>query len=432
MRTTPDLLMCFYGDDFTGSTDAMESLAIAGVRTVLFTSPPTRDRLERYPDLQAFGIAGTTRSMPPQQMDGYLRSAFTAMREAGAPIVHYKVCSTFDSSPETGSIGRALDVGLEVMNTRFAPIVVGAPALGRYCVFGNLFARCGPESEAIRLDRHPSMSHHPKTPMDEADLRLHLAKQTSKRIGLINATELEQPDIDERFDEIRLSDDYDAVLIDLLYDRQLARIGNLLNRCDRPTFIVGSSGVEAALCAHWRDRGEIGADAEFSPVCDEGPVAVICGSRSPVTDRQVQWATEHGFVRLELDPSKTDRADRVSDAARSLSAGRSIIIDASRTQMSADAASRIGGALAEILSDLLDLRLLRRVAVAGGDTSGEIARELQIESLEMIGNLTRGAPLCRASAGPGLAADGLEITFKGGQIGPVDFFRLVRDGTVHA
>src|SRR5688572_28450760 len=99
-----DLLLSFYGDDFTGSTDAMESLALAGVRTVLFTKPPGREQLAQYDGLRAFGVAGMTRSMPPDEMERTLRPAFAAMRECGAPIVHYKVCSTFDSSPTIGSI----------------------------------------------------------------------------------------------------------------------------------------------------------------------------------------------------------------------------------------------------------------------------------------------------------------------------------------
>jgi uncharacterized protein YgbK (DUF1537 family) len=81
-----------------------------------------------------------------------------------------------------------------------------------------------------------------------------------------------------------------------------------------------------------------------------------------------------------------------------------------------------------MVRDVIESTKVRRVLVAGGDTSGQIARALNIESLEMIGELARGSPLCRASA-PGSPADGIEITFKGGQIGPVDFFGLVRDGS---
>ena len=91
-----DLLLSFYGDDFTGSTDAMESLARGGVRTVLFTTPPTPAQLARYDGLRAFGVAGMTRSMSPEAMEQTLRPAFEVIRQCKPPIVHYKVCSTFD------------------------------------------------------------------------------------------------------------------------------------------------------------------------------------------------------------------------------------------------------------------------------------------------------------------------------------------------
>ena len=191
---TPPAGLSFYGDDFTGSTDAMESLALAGLRTILFTSVPTRQQLAAYPDLQAFGVGGTTRSMPPDEMDRELRPALTALRDLGAPIVHYKVCSTFDSSPTVGSIGRVIDIASEIFQPQFVPVLVGAPSLGRYCVFGNLFARCGSESEPYRLDRHPSMSKHPITPMNESDLRVHLAKQTTKSLALFDILQLASVD----------------------------------------------------------------------------------------------------------------------------------------------------------------------------------------------------------------------------------------------
>ena len=106
-------------------------------------------------------------------------------------FVHYKICSTFDSSPEIGSIGRAIDIGFEVFQNRIVPLVVGAPPLRSYCVFGNLFAQSGLNSEPFRLDRHPTMQHHPVTPMTEADLRVHLSKQTSRPIELVDVLTLD-------------------------------------------------------------------------------------------------------------------------------------------------------------------------------------------------------------------------------------------------
>src|SRR5687768_7338291 len=239
------LLLSFYGDDFTGSTDAMESLARGGVRTVLFTKPPTPQQLARYEGLRVFGVAGMTRAMPPEEMDRTLRPAFAAMKQLGAPIVHYKVCSTFDSSPTVGSIGRAIDVGADVFEVRPVPVVIGAPSLGRYCVFGNLFVRNAADDQPIRLDRHPSMSRHPTTPMNEADLRLHLGKQTSKSIALVDVVQLSRG-------ASSLSDAAaDVVLIDLLDEAQLAAVGPLISGS---RFVVGSSGVGSALMKHWNSQ----------------------------------------------------------------------------------------------------------------------------------------------------------------------------------
>jgi uncharacterized protein YgbK (DUF1537 family) len=396
-----ELLLSFYGDDFTGSTDAMETLALGGVRTLLFTHPPAHEQLARYDGLRAFGVAGMTRSMPPEQMEQTLRPALMAMRECGAAIVHYKVCSTFDSSPTVGSIGRAIDIGAEVFEAPVVPVVVGAPALGRYCVFGNLFARCGTESQPYRLDRHPSMSRHPITPMLEADLRLHLAKQTRKTIGLIDVIKLgSDPGI--------LADvKAEVVLIDLLNGDQLASVGGLVAQS---RFVAGSSGVEAALLAHWKKSGETFPAVQFA-----GPILAVCGSCSPVSAQQVDWALGHGFAEVGVEA-----ADVRGAASRELRSGRSVVIHTRH--------ARPGDELGVVVRDVLEGTKVRRMLVAGGDTSGQIARALGIESLEMIGELARGSPLCRATA-PASPADGIEITFKGGQIGPVDFFGHVERGS---
>jgi len=64
---------------------------------------------------------------------------------------------------------------------------------------------------------------------------------------------------------------------------------------------------------------------------------------------------------------------------------------------------------------------LKRIVVAGGDTSSYAARAMGIEAVEMIAPLSPGSPLCKAYA-PKSAVDQLQITFKGGQVGKDDFF----------
>ena len=126
------LLLAFYGDDFTGSTDAMEVLAFAGLETVLFLEPPTPERLARFPGARAVGIAGVSRSRDPDWMQANLGAHFAALARLGAPILHYKICSTFDSAPHLGSIGKAIDLGAPFGRGQFTPVIVGAPRLRRY------------------------------------------------------------------------------------------------------------------------------------------------------------------------------------------------------------------------------------------------------------------------------------------------------------
>ena len=102
-------ILAYYGDDFTGSADVMEVLQWAGLRTVLFLQPPTRSELDSFDNLRAFGIAGWSRSMSPSEMESELKPALESLKASEAKMVHYKVCSTFDSSPEIGNIGKALN-----------------------------------------------------------------------------------------------------------------------------------------------------------------------------------------------------------------------------------------------------------------------------------------------------------------------------------
>ena len=101
--------------------------------------------------------------MTPPEMEAALPPTLDWLARPGAPVIHYKVCSTFDSSPEVGSIGQAIDLGVAHTRATWSPMVVGAPRLQRYQVFGHLFAaaqgqvhrtRCFPLERAVRAHLH--------------------------------------------------------------------------------------------------------------------------------------------------------------------------------------------------------------------------------------------------------------------------------------
>lgn len=424
------LLLAFYGDDLTGSTDALEFLSRARARTMLFLAPPEAAQLQRYPGLDAIGIAGMTRAMGPDEMEMVLRPAFRLLADLRVPHIHYKVCSTFDSSPSKGSIGRAIDIGVEVFRPRFVPVLGGAPALGRYCVFGNLFARMGIGSAGsiYRLDRHPSMSKHPVTPADEGDLRVHLGRQTSRTIGLLDILGLELGLAEQR----AVLERSEVTLIDVLYPSQLAGIGRLLDGYgspERPLFTVGSSAVEMALGDHWQATGRLKPVAEWPEAGRAAPLLVASGSCSPVTAGQIAWAKGQGFAEIALDAAAVaDWGRHVKEAGRHLNEGRNLILHTGHTPVGSVPADVLGTGLGRLTGAIVGAsRGLRRLVIAGGDTSSYAARALGIQAVEMICPLVPGAPLCRAHA-PGSPVDGLEVNLKGGQVGAPDYFGILLAG----
>ena len=445
------LLLTFHGDDFTGSTDALEQLTLAGIRAMLFIEPPTPAQLKRFPNLQAAGVAGMTRSMTPDMMERELRPALKKLKNLGARHIHYKVCSTFDSSPTIGSIGRVIDVATEIFRAPFVPLLVAAPALGRYTVFGNHFARygIGSDGEIHRLDRHPSISRHPITPMGEADLRLHLAKQTKKRVALFDILKYSSlPQLPEKLLpalKMFLADGAEIVLFDALFSWHMQSIAELIDSYasrKHPMFSVGSSGIETALGMHWQSRHivkELFRAPKTTPV---QRLLVGSGSCSPVTAGQIKWALKNGFAEVALDANALALKDsgkeirRAIDAAtRILKAGRSVIVHTTKkgsdkriaAKLKDNTAKILGTALGKVLHGALKQHKVQRLCIAGGDTSSHAARALGIEALEMIAPLTPGAPLCRAFA-PGSPADGLEVVFKGGQVGAENYFEMVKNG----
>jgi len=444
-------LLAYCGDDFTGSTDVMEAFTAAGVPTVLFLQPPEAHWVARFAHMRCIGLASTARGQSPAWMDEHLPTAFNRLRAFGAPILQYKVCSTFDSSPTVGSIGRAIDLGVARMPGRWSPMVVGAPRLKRYQAFGNLFAVA--DGTGHRLDRHPTMSRHPVTPMTEADLRRHLAAQTPRRTELIDLVQLGAGEGPARRDALA-GDDVPVVLIDVVDEATLAEAGRLVwqGRGDG-LFSASSSGLQYALAAHWRQQGWLPATPSLPVAEAVERIVVVSGSCSPVTAAQIGWARAHGFGCERLDIAAalaSQRADAeverlVAAACTHLAAGRCpLVLSAEGPDDPAvlgfdalaaaaglprgEAAAQVGEALAQVMRRLLDrVPALRRVVVAGGDSSGAVASALDIAALSVVAGLAPGAPLCRAwSDQP--QRDGLQIVLKGGQMGGVDFFGAVQRG----
>ncbi|MBZ9821292.1 four-carbon acid sugar kinase family protein [Mesorhizobium sp. CA4] len=436
------LLLSYYGDDLTGSTDVMEALELGGVPTVLFMRKPAAGLLARFAHCRAVGLAGTSRSESPAWMDTHLEEAFTWLKTLEAELCHYKVCSTFDSSPTIGSIGRAIEIGRAVFEQGCVPLVVGAPQLKRYTAFGHLFAAY--RDKYYRIDRHPVMSRHPATPMDESDLLVHLSRQTKLALGLLDLATAQSPSRSEALD--RLLRDCNIVLIDVDSRETQALAGREIWRTRTPGghFVVGSSGIEYALLCQWAGD-TVPGDGIFPPPGAADRIAVVSGSCSPTTERQIRHAMSDGFDGIEVDPvelvsehSEKAMARAAAAGKASLEAGRSVILytalgpaadRGAEIDRQEGARHKLGRGLGELLRALTVEQKLQRVIIAGGDTSSHALGQMGVDALTMRMPLpsSPGSPLCVAhSSIP--AIDGLEVALKGGQVGADRYFSAIRDG----
>ena len=444
----PGLVLSWYGDDFTGSAAVMEVLTSAGLPAVLFLEPPTAERLAKFAGYRACGIAGTARSRSPQWMEDNLPAVFRALARLGAPLVHYKVCSTFDSSPAVGSIGKAVDLAAPILVPDWIPMVVGAPELSRYQAFGNLFASV--DGIGYRLDRHPTMSRHPATPMDEADVRLHLARQTERAIGLIDVAVMKSGRARDVLARER-ANGCEIVALDVVDDETLEACGRLIwEERSGIRFAVGSQGVEYALVAHWRAEGLIDDPVAQPPAGVAERMAVVSGSCSPETARQIRQAGDRGFEPIRVDATRAvdptewqaEIERSVAAAHKALSEGRDPIlytalgpddpaVAAFRTAVdgrSRDLVNeRVGAGLGIMLDRVLRTARLDRCVIAGGDTSGHGALALGLYALTAIASTTPGASLAKAHCEDAAYAN-LEIALKGGQMGSPDYFWEIKQG----
>ncbi|MFG6666827.1 four-carbon acid sugar kinase family protein [Halomonas sp. HNIBRBA4712] len=387
----------FIADDFTGASDTLATLCRAGLRARLYLVPPS---LEEVADLDAFGIATSARSMDKSRLAQKMHRLGEHLRPHRPDIVHLKVCSTFDSSETTGNIAAAIKVLSAELKPLTTLIVGGQPSLGRYCVFGTLFAKAS-DGHTYRIDRHPVMQRHPVTPMNEADLRRHF-----DAMGLANVTLLDRASLEN--DQALPAG---PLLCDALEQRDLERIGQRFSSEAMPQLWVGASSVAQALYPEQRTLP--------SPTQLPGPLLVFAGSRSALTAEQVaavrQFECLSILTRTLADNEKPDR-ERI---ARRLQQGQSVLVALDDDTTHAMSPLEVAKRCAELIASLVAATPVGTLLIAGGDTSSLALRQLAPKSIDYLGPFDTGVPICVANLADGRT---LPVIMKGGQMGAVELF----------
>lgn len=425
---SPLLLGCI-ADDFTGATDLANTLARAGMRVVQTIGVP--DDAGR-PDADAVVIALKSRTAETSVAVAQSVEACRWLRRHGARQIYFKVCSTFDSTPQ-GNIGPVLDALMDELACTFCIVTPAFPETGRTVYQGHLFV-----GDTLLSDS--SMRNHPLTPMTDANLVRVLERQLPdsdrRRVGLIGhrhiATGAGQ--IRERMADLQ-AQGYALAIADALTNDDLVCLGAAAGNLP---LLCAASGLAIGLPGNWGITQSETADP-LPPM--EGRRAIVSGSCSAATNAQVAHFVDRGGAAWPLDSRRLDTdSDALATQVDEIAAWaerrwraephRAVLVYSTARPDDVQAVqSRLGvqqaGGLIEQALARIACRLVaqdaRQLILAGGETSGACVGALNVVRLRIGRQIDPGVPWCHAYS-PVAGEGGIHVALKSGNFGGVDFF----------
>lgn len=404
------LLGCI-GDDFTGSSDLANTLTKQGMRTVQYTGVPTNNAAA---DVEAAVVALKTRSIDSDDAVAQSLAALAWLQAQGCQQFFFKYCSTFDSTP-TGNIGPVADALINALDADRVIVCPAFPGTGRSIFQGHLFVNDALLSES-------GMQNHPLTPMTDPDIRRWLARQSLHSVGhipiqdVLNGAQAIKSRLNEQRDL-----GHKLIVVDAIRDEDLIAIGAAANDL---LLITGGSGVAMGLPENYRARGLI-TNSNHSWHGENGPCVALSGSCSETTRKQITLHVtgNPGFEIAAADviSEKVSVDDVVKWALQqdgvplAYSSADPETVAAVQEKFGRETSSSLlEDFFAEVARQLVAAGV-KRLLIAGGETSGAVVEGLKLKSLEIGPEIDPGVPALRAG-------EDLVIALKSGNFGDVDYF----------
>jgi 3-dehydrotetronate 4-kinase len=408
-------------DDYTGASDLANTLTRAGLRTVQTIGVPADDL--KLPEVDAVVVSLKSRSIEASLAVSRSRAAEKWLRGRGAGHVLFKICSTFDST-DKGNIGPVMDALREDSGETIVLVTPAFPETGRTVYQGNLFVGAVPLNESPLKD-------HPLNPMHDSNLVRVLARQSRTKVGLVDLATVAKGTDAVRAQLTELAGQgFGATIIDAVFDPDLETIGRVARE---HRLSVGASGIglglARALVAAAGDKSARSSAAAMAPV--GGPAAILAGSCSQATLGQIT-AAEKSMPVLHLDSEQVvqgkDEARRALAWARERLQSGPLLVASSATpdQVAALQArhgrENTGQAIEQTMADIAEALVqagVRRLIVAGGETSGAVVDRLQIPGFLVGEEIAAGVPVLRAV---GARQGEMLLALKSGNFGGREFF----------
>lgn len=409
------MILGVIADDFTGGTDVASMLVHAGLRTVQVLGVPHG---ASPPDADAVVVALKSRTAPVGDAVRDTLAAWRWLQTAGARQCYFKYCSTFDSTAH-GNIGPVAQALLTELNSDFTVACPSLPMNGRTVYRGHLFV-------GDQLLSESGMRDHPLTPMTDANLVRVLQAQVQGHVGLVDndVVSAGAHAISLRFDTLRRAGTRFAVC-DTTATTQL---DGLAEACAELPLVTAGSGLALGLPAAYARRGWVTLDTQASSSLPAvgGRTAAIAGSSSITTNTQVRHWIDSGRPAYRIEPQRLAQGEPVAQQALDWAADKAELLiyatasaEEVRQTQSAMGVERSGYLVEQCLGQIaaqLVRQDVRRLVVAGGETSGAVVQALGVSQLRIGPTIDPGVPWTQAHDRP------LLLALKSGNFGRADFF----------
>ena len=400
-------------DDFTGATDLAGTLVKSGMSAVQLIGVPEGN----IPPVEADAgvVALKSRTIPAAEAVAQSIAALDWLRDQGCTQFVFKYCSTFDSTDD-GNIGPVADALMAALDTEFTIFCPAFPANGRTIFKGYLFA-------GDVLLNESGMQDHPLTPMTDPNLVRVLQRQTKSKVGLVDHNTVGQGAgaVRAAFDSLK-ADGVRMAVVDATNEADLMTIGAAANEM---AMVTGGSGIAIGLPNNFKIAD--GAADQLPKV--EGLSAVISGSCSRATQGQVaNFMRNHPAFQIEplkLAAGQDMAAAALEWALPKIADGPVLIystdqpgeVQAVQAEIGREAAGdMVEQALARVAEGLVEAGV-RKLIVAGGETSGAVVGNLGVRGLRIGPEIDPGVPWTVSLGDPEIA-----LALKSGNFGGPNFF----------
>lgn len=395
-------------DDFTGGSDIASFFVKGGLSTVLFNGVPI---VEETPQAEVCVIALKTRTQDPKDAVKDSLEAISWLKEQGTQQFYIKYCSTFDSTPE-GNIGPICDGVMQKLDVPYTILCPSLPVNGRTVKEGCLYVN------GVPLHESP-MKDHPLTPMWDCDLvRIMNAQSMFPSVKISDSSNKEE--VEDFITGMKNNHNKFYIVPDYEKEEDAQKLVQLFGNLK---LITGGSGLAYPLAKMFKKNVEANGFER-----SEAPAFLLAGSCSEATRNQILEYQKYGGVTYFMDPMKLlsgeESVEKIWNVI-SQNKHKSILVYSSDTpenvkRIQQQGKEEVAEKLEKATADLAELAVqagFHRIIVAGGETSGAVAKRLGFNGYHIGDSIAPGVPIMIP-----IEDYRIRIVFKSGNFGNPDFF----------